>query len=58
MLNDYKYSAKHLRWKGEYWECTLMRWSGCECNAESTKVLIRQEKRPSLKDIKDCAIWG
>lgn len=52
-----KYSAKHLRWKGDHWECTLMRWTGCECNAEATKVLIHQEKRPSLAEIKDCAIW-
>jgi hypothetical protein len=52
-----KYSAKHLRWKGGYWECTLERWTACQCNSESTKVLIYQEKRPSLTQIKDCAIW-
>jgi len=52
-----KYSAKHLRYKGSYWECTLERWEGCQCNSESVKVLIHQEKRPSLAQIKDCAIW-
>lgn len=58
MLNDYKYSAKHLRWKGNHWECTLMRWMGCECNAEAAKVEIWQEKRPSLAVIKENAIWN
>lgn len=52
-----KYSAKHLRWKGEYWECILERWNGCQCNSEAVKVLIRQEKKPSLEDIKKAAIW-
>lgn len=53
-----KYSVKHLRWKGTFWECTLMRWKGCECTAESTKVVIHKERRPSLKEIKDCAVWS
>lgn len=52
-----KYSAKHLRWKGDHWECTLERWEGCQCNSEATKVEIWQEKRPSLADIKNCAVW-
>lgn len=52
-----KYSAKNLRWKGNHWECTLERWEGCQCNSEATKVLIHQEKRPSLAVIKENAVW-
>lgn len=53
-----KYSVKHLRYKGDHWECTLERWEGCQCNSEATKVLIHQEKRPTLLEIKSCAIWN
>ncbi len=52
-----KYSAKHLRYKGSYWECTLERWEGCQCNSESIKVVILQEKRPNMKEIKENANW-
>lgn len=52
-----KYQAKHLRWNGEFWTCTLERWEGCECNKQSKKVEIHQVKRPSLSEIKNCAVW-
>ena len=52
-----RYSAKHLRFKGTHWECTLERWEGCRCNSEAVKVLVHKEKRPTLKEIKDCAVW-
>lgn len=51
-----KYRAKHLRWNGEFWTCILEWWEYCECNKQSKKVLIRQEKRPSLSEIKASAI--
>lgn len=52
-----KYRAKHLRFNGTFWTCVLERWEGCECNSEAVNVLIRQEKKPSLEDIKKAAIW-
>lgn len=53
-----KYKAKHLRFNGTFWTATLIRWDGvCECTAESKKVVIPQEKRPSLAVIKSCANW-
>jgi len=52
-----KYSAKHLRFKGDHWECTLERWEGCQCNSEITSVVVYQKKRPTLTEIKVNAIW-
>lgn len=52
-----KYSAKHLRYNGTFWTCILSRWQGCECSKESKEVEIHQEKRPTLKEIKEGAVW-
>lgn len=51
-----KYRAKHLKFNGTFWTCTLEWWEECECNKQSKKVEIHQVKRPSLIEIKECAI--
>lgn len=51
------YSVKHLRFNGTFWTCELSRWEGCVCTSKTIKVEIHQVKRPSLLEIKNCAIW-
>lgn len=48
-----KYSARQLRWNGEYWTCYLQWWTNCECNKQEKMVEIHQVKRPSMDDIKN-----
>jgi len=53
------YRAKKLRFNGTFWTCQLEYWEGhCECAKQIKEVEIHQEKRPSLKEIKECVIWN
>lgn len=51
------YRARQLKFNGTFWTCILEYWTGCECSKQKKEVEIHQVKRPSLKEIKDCAGW-
>lgn len=50
-----KYKVVNLTKKGEVWTCQLEYWKGCYCSKESVDVVIEQEARPNLNEVKTAA---
>jgi hypothetical protein len=49
-----KFKVTNIEPTPEGWSVDFMHWSGaCICEAEKAHVLVKQERRPLLKDIVD-----
>lgn len=46
-----KYKVKNLTYNVDTWNCTLLYWQNCECNAQKKEVAIQQVKRPTKLEI-------
>lgn len=45
------YEIDNFRYNNEQWTVDLHYWQGCRCSKQTTEVIIKQKKRPSLKDV-------